>query len=123
MRVGEKIWHCRIRKIKNAEIPLFEKPQEYTTRLHDITVQPSGSAYRDLVAYGENISKYRTIIAQPYQKWYQVFHEGDRLYIDGKIPTEADMDDIGAENANYEVETVDDQSEAICVMLKKRTAE
>ena len=122
MRIGEKIWHCRLRAKKNAEISIFELPKEYTTRLHYLSVQPSGSAYRDLVAYGENISKYRTIIAQPYHKWYGVFQDGDRLYLDGKIPTETDLTDIGASNANYEVETVDNQNEAICVIMKKRTA-
>lgn len=122
MRVGEKIWHCRLRPKKNAEVSIFELPQEYTTRLGYLTVQPSGSAYRDLVAYGENISKYQTLILQPYQKWYQVFQEGDRLYLDGKIPTETDLTDRGASNANYEVESVKNQNKAICVVVKKRTA-
>lgn len=123
MRVGEKIWHCKRVPKRNAEIPEFELPYGITTRLGYLTVQPSGSAYSELVEHGEDVKQYQTIIAQPYEKWYQVFSEGDRLYLDGKIPSEEDLDDIYAENANYIVDSVRNQNRAIRVVVKKRTAE
>lgn len=123
MRVGELIWHCKRVPKRNAEIPEFELPYEITTRLGYLTVQPSGSAYNELVEYGEDIKQYQTIIAQPYERWYQVFSEGDRLYLDGKIPNEEDLDDIYAENANYIVDSVRNQNRAIRIVVKKRTAE
>lgn len=123
MRIGEKIWHCkRVRKI-NAEISEFDLPYEITTRLGYLTVQPSGSSYSELMEYGEEVKQYQTIIAQPYEKWYQVFSEGDRLYLDGKIPDEKDLQDMYAENANYIVDSVKNQNKAIRIVVKKRTAE
>lgn len=119
---GGLIWHCKRVPKRNAEIPEFELPYEITTRLGYLSVQPSsGSA--DLAEFGENIKQYQNIMAQPYERWYQVFSEGDRLYLDGKIPNEEDLDDIYAENANYIVDSVRNQNRAIRVVVKKRTAE
>lgn len=125
MRVGEKIWHCKRISKSNAEFPEFELPYKITTRLGYLTVQPSTRAYSEngLFPYGEDIKQYQTIIAQPYEKWYQVFSEGDRLYLDGKTPSEEDLEDIYAENANYIVDSVRNQNRAICIIVKKRTAE
>lgn len=123
MKIGEKVWHCKRMSEENAEIPYYDLPKEITTAFRYFTVQPSGSAYRDLVAYGENISNYQVAIAQPYDKWYKIFKEGDRFYLDGKEPTDSDMQDISADNANYEVESVQNQNIAIRIILKKRTGE
>lgn len=123
MKVGEKIWHCkRLRKI-NAEISEFELPKEYTTRLRFITVQPLGNGDTNLLPQGEDINKYQKIIAQPYKKWYGIFKEGDRLFLDGKIPNEEDLEDMYAERANYFVYNVGNQNEAIRILAEKRTAE
>lgn len=123
MKVGEKIWHCKRTQKKNAGYSIFELPQEYTTRFGYITVQPSGSSYSELAEYGEEVKNYRTAIAQPYEKWNGVFDEGDRAYLDGKIPSEEDLEDMYAENANYIVDSVQPQNKAIRIIFKKRTAE
>lgn len=120
---GSLIWHCQRIPEDNAEIPTFKLPKEITTRIGYLTVQPLGDADTSLVEYGEDITKYQKILAQPYERWYGVFNENDRLYIDGKVPNEEDLDDIYAENANYLVKSVGNQNKAIRVVLKKRTAE
>lgn len=119
---GEKLWHCKRIQSQNDETPEFQLPYEITTRLGYFTVQPS-SGYTQLLEYGEDISQYQTIIAQPYEKWYQEFKEGDRFYLDGKTPDEFDLKDIYAENANYVVDSVRNQNRAIRIIVKKRTAE
>lgn len=123
MKVGEKIWHCKRLHIPNAEIDEFELPYEIKTRLGYFTVQPSGSSYSELNEYGEDVKNYRTAIAQPYAKWVGVFDEGDKAYLDGKIPSENDLVDVYAENANYIVDSVQPQNKAIRIIFKKRTAE
>lgn len=126
MRMGEQIWHCKRKEIPNAEIPEFELPKRITLRLGYFTVQPrslKGGAYSDLLEYGEEIKNYRAAVAQPYEKWVGVFTEGDRAYLDGKKPTEEDLEDNYADNANYIVDSVQPQNKAIQIIFKKRTAE
>lgn len=123
MRVGDSFWHCKRINGDNEEYSLYELPKEYKTRFHYITVQPVGSAYRDLVEYGEHIKDYRVAIAQPFSKWDGVFNSGDRVYLDGKKPNDEDMLDDSAENANYEVDNVEPQNLAIRITFKRRVAE
>jgi hypothetical protein len=123
MRLGEQIWHCKRISKKNETIPKFQLPIAYTLKLHWLTVQPSGSGYSEVVEHGEDIKKYQTIMAQPYQLWHGVFSEGDRLYLDDKQPDENDVEDIYAESANYIIDSVRNQNEAIRIVAKKRTAE
>lgn len=120
MRVGDKFWHCKRISKENAEIAQFELPKEITTRFCYITIQPAGSMYRELAAYGENVKDYRVAIAQPYSKWDGVFSKGDRAYLDGHRPTLEDLDDESAENANYEVEDAVPQNLAIRIIFKRR---
>ena len=121
MRVGDSFWHCKRIIESNSEIAHFEPPKEIKTKFRDITIQPSGSSHSELAAYGENIKDYRLAIAQPYSKWKGVFKSGDRLYLDGRKPTEED--DLGAENANYEVIDAPTYNLTIHVICKRRVAE
>lgn len=123
MRVGDSIWYCKRISDENAEISLFELPKEIKTRFHYLTIQPARRAYRDLLEYGEHIKDYRIGIAQPYALWDGVFNSGDRVYLDGKRPTNDDMLDESAENANYEVDNVEPQNLAIRITFKRRVAE
>ena len=123
MRVGDKFWHCKRIDEENAEIQRYELSKEYTTRFGYITIQPAGSTYRELAPYGENVKDYRVAIAQPYKKWDGVFSKGDRAYLDGRTPTEEDLADEYAENANYEVEDAVPQNLAIRIVFKRRVAE
>ena len=123
MKVGESFWHCKRISERNSEIAYFDLPKEIKTRFRYITVQPSGSAYRDLVEYGENVKDYQVAIAQPYSAWDGVFNDGDRVYLDGKEPTEDDFTDESADNANYEVDSVQRQNMAIRIVFKRRVAE
>lgn len=123
MKLGERIWHCKMIDDKNASIPKFELPYSITLRLRYLTVQPSGSAYSELVEYGGDVSQYQTLMAQPYSLWDGVWQEGDRVYADGRIPNADDLIDNYAENANYIVDSVKKQNEAIRIVIKRRTAE
>lgn len=123
MRVGDKFWHCKRISEENAEIAQFELPKEITTRFMSITVQPSESVFSELAQYGENVKDYRLIIAQPYSKWKGVFNSGDRLYLDGRIPTDEDLADEYADNANYEVVDAPAYNISIHVICKRRVAE
>lgn len=121
MKVGSPVWHSKRIEEKNVEFPRFEFPYKIVTRLHHLTVQPA-SGDSDLKEFGEDVKQYQTIIAQPYDKWVNVFNEGDRFYIE-KTPTEEDLQDEYAEKADYLVDSVRPQNKAVRVILKKRTAE
>lgn len=123
MRVGDKFWHCKRIDEENAEFSVFELPKEIKTRFMDITVQPSGSVFSELAQYGENVKDYRLIIAQPFSKWNGVFKSGDRLYLDDRKPTEEDLVDEYAKNANYEVVDAPPYNISIHVICKRRVAE
>ncbi|MCM1440073.1 MAG: hypothetical protein NC131_12855 [Roseburia sp.] len=123
MRVGDSFWHCKRIDEDNSEYSLYELPKEHKTRFRCATVQPMGSLYRDLAEYGENVKDYRVIIVQPALKWDGVFNSGDRMFLDGRKPTEEDMLDDSAENANYEVEDAVPYNLTIHVICKRRVAE
>lgn len=123
MEVGASFWHCKRISEDNSEVAIFDAPYEIKTKLRDITVQPAGSSYSELAAYGENVKDYRLIIAQPARKWKGVFKSGDRLYLDDRQPTDEDYDDLGAENANYEVVDAPTYNITTHVICKRRVAE
>lgn len=118
MRIGEKFWHCKKILQNNAEFFRYELPVAYETRFRYITIQPSTSS-RDMAEYGEEIKKYQVAVAQPYEMWEKVFKIGDRAYIDIE-PTEEDLADEYADNANYEVDSILKQNKVIRIIFKKR---
>lgn len=121
MKVGLPIWHCKRIYKPNAVIKEYELPNKIVTRFRHLTLQPA-SGDSDIEEFGENIRQYQNIIAQPYDKWVGVFVEGDMCYVE-KTPTEEDLEDTTAENADYIVDSVRPQNKAIRIILKKRTGE
>lgn len=119
MRTGESIYYCKRILSDNSIVDTFNKPEKITLRLHHFSLQPT-SGYLDMMKYGENISSYQRIIAQPYGLWKGYFKRGDRLYVDVK-PTEEDMESETADHADYEVDNVMEQQMVIRVIIKKLT--
>ena len=122
MKMGEKIWWCKRTSPDNAEVDTYDKPEEFTLKLPNyispisITVQPK-NGFTDRLAYGETTSKDQRIILTPYDYWYGKFKEGDLFYLDGEKPNEDE--EYYGQNANYEVEFVGNQNEAIELSVKK----
>lgn len=122
MRNGEKIWYCLRTSDDDAEIDTYEKPVEETVRMPSIfspisiTVQPK-NGFTDRMAYGETISKDQRIVLTPYVLWHGKFKEGDLFYLDGARPQE--NEEFFGEGANYMVDSVANQNEAIELSVKK----
>lgn len=121
MRNGEKIWYCLRTSPDNAETDTYEKPVEETIRMPSvfnpvsITVQPA-NGFTDRMAYGETTSKTQRIVLTPYVKWHKIFNEGDLFYLDGAQP---ENEEFYGEGANYMVDDVANQNEAIVLTVKK----
>lgn len=117
MRCGESVWFCKREIEKNSTIEKFKTPQEIKTRLNYFSIQPT-SGYMDLMSFGEKVSEYQRIIAQPYQTWKDFFHAGDKFYVDVK-PTDDDLKDEYASRADYVVDAVFNQNRCVRVIIKR----
>lgn len=117
MRFGESIWYCTQLAEPNG-LQEFNEPVEIVLRPHHCSVQPT-SGYSALQTYGKNIINYQTVILQPYMTWKDVFKEGDLFYIDGATPQNSEEEFFG-DYANFIVDKVFKQNEAIRIVLKRR---
>lgn len=117
MRFGEKIWYCTQLEQPNG-LQEFNPPVEITLRQHHCSVQPT-SGYSALQTYGKDIINYQTMILQPYNTWKGLFKEGDLFYLDGNEPSQENEEFYG-DFANFIVDKVFSQNEAIRVVLKRR---
>lgn len=122
MRNGEKIWYCSRISDENAEVEIFGKPEEFTLQFPrvfspiSITVQPK-NGFTDRMAYGETTNSDQRIVLTPYTHWHGKFKEGDVFYLDGRKPNESE--EYYGQDANYQVDFVANQNEAIEVSVKK----
>lgn len=122
MRNGEKIWYCLRTSTDDAEVDTYAPPVEETVRMPNvfnpisITVQPK-NGFTDRLDSGETTSKDQRIMLYPYIVWDGKFKEGDLFYLDGQKPQKDE--EFYGQNANYYVEFVGRQNEAIEVLVKK----
>lgn len=122
MRNGEKIWYCLRTSNNNAEVDTYNEPVEETLRFPNvfdptsIVVQPK-NGFTDRLPYGETTNKDQRIILTPYSYWDGKFKEGDLFYLDGAKPMEDD--EFNGQSANYFVDSVARQNEAIELSVKK----
>lgn len=123
MRNGEKIWYCLRTSDDNAEVDTFAEPVMEIVRMPSvfnpisITVQPK-NGFTDRLPYGETTNKDQRIMLTPYQYWHNKFKVGDLFYLDGQEPNLEEEEYFG-QNANYQVELVANQNEAIELSVKK----
>jgi hypothetical protein len=115
MRFGEKIYICK-KKSNFGDLQEYERAKEYTLRRNYLSVQPT-KGYFETSTYGKDITKYQTMICQPYSAWYGILSEGDLVYADGKSPTE--NEEFYGQDANYIVDGVFNQNEVIKIVLKR----
>ena len=122
MRNGEKVYYCSRLSEENAEVDIYDNAKCEVVRLPNVfcpisfTVQPK-NGFTDRMSYGETTNTDQRIIATPYQYWYGKFKVGDVFYLDGAKPNE--NEEYNGQNANYYVELVNNQNEAIELSLKR----
>lgn len=116
MRVGDSVWYCSKLPQPTADGQQFAAPVEIRTAFGRFTVMGK-SGYNDILEFGENISQYLTVIAQPYAVWVDKFNVGDLFYCDGNAPT--DREEYYGQNANYVVDCVDRGNVRIKLTLKR----
>jgi hypothetical protein len=91
------------------EIATYSTPVAYR-----ITVQPV-SGYLDIQTYGARVQKmYKAVVGV--ERYKDVFHEGDKAYLEGAEPTN---ETVNGQNANYLVISVRPQYKAIQVYFEK----
>lgn len=121
MRNGEKIYWCKRLNELNAEVDLYDKAQSFTLRPQTVfsaigmTAQPK-NGFTDRLDSGETTKSDYRVLATPYQYWYGKFKIGDVFYIDGVKPINEEWN---GQNANYYVEFVGNQENAIELSLKQ----
>ncbi len=71
--------------------------------------------YTDVTAYGEKVTKtYKTYLDK--RKFNDVFHEGDKVYLDGATPKN---EKAYGSKANYLIDSVRNQNRKICIYFQK----
>lgn len=71
--------------------------------------------YTDVTAYGEKVTKtYKTYLDK--RKFNGVFHEGDKVYLDGVTPKN---EKAYGSKANYLIDSVRNQNRKICIYFQK----
>ena len=121
MRNGEIIWCCSRISEDNAEVDEFSEAKSFMLRPQTvfnpigITCQ-SKNGFSDRLSYGETTSSNQRIMLYPYVFWKGKFKVGDRFYINGAEPKN---EKYNGENANYYVEFVNYQNEAVELSLKQ----
>ena len=84
MKNGSVIYFCSRTSKPHDDIETFAKPVAYTLKPMYLTIQPA-SGFLDNQVFGEFVELTSKGIASPYDRWYGVFKEGDRLYLE-KVP-------------------------------------
>ena len=116
MRIGDKVWYCLKLETPDSNGEEYSEAIGVVTRPMHFTVM-SKNGYTDIMELGERVKDYLTVIAQPYNAWKNVFHEGDLFYCNGAKPNESE--NWHGEQANYVVDNVDYGNISIKLTLKK----
>lgn len=119
MRNGEFVYHC-VRNETEDGVEIFAKPVRYRLQPNYLTIQPAGG-FMDNQAFGEFTDQTNKGVALPYERWENVFHNGDRFYL-GIVP-DGYVDDIEPEDgwghdANAQVIAVKRQNQSIALTLR-----
>lgn len=102
MKNGSKIYFCKRTSQPHDDIETFAAPVEYTLKPMYLTIQPA-SGFMDNQAFGEFTDITNKGIASPYTRWYGVFTEGDRLYLE-KVPDGYSTNTEPAEGWGYDAD-------------------
>lgn len=116
MKVGDSVWYCKKLAEPSSDGNMYSAPIEVKTSLGIFTVVDS-RGYLDILEFGNDVKKYATAIAQPYERWKNEFAEGDLFYCNGNQPSE--NEDFYGEKANFVVDNVDYGNLRIKLTLKK----
>lgn len=84
MKNLQKVYYCSRTSQPQDDIETFAKPVEFILKPGYLTIQPAGG-YMDFQAFGELINITHNGIATPYEKWINIFKEGDRFYLN-RVP-------------------------------------
>lgn len=120
MRNGSTIYFCSRTSGPQDEIETFAKPVPYVLRPMYLTIQPAGG-FMDNQAFGEFTDITNKGMAIPYRRWYGVFKEGDRLYLE-KVPegydTGVEPEDGWGYDADAQIIAVKPQNVAIALTIR-----
>lgn len=120
MKNGSIIYLCSRSSTPFSDIETFSKPVAYRLRPRYLTIQPA-SGFLDNQAFGEFVDITNKGIASPYDRWFGVFKEGDRLYLN-KIPagllTNTEPDDGWGYDANAQIIAVKNQEKVIALTIR-----
>ena len=120
MKNGSVVYFCKRTSEPDDDIETFAKPQAYTLRPQFFTIQPA-SGFLDTQEFGEFVNITSKGMLFPYERWFGVFHEGDRLYLE-KVPdgytTDVEPDDGWGYDADAKIYSVKNQNRAIALTIR-----
>lgn len=120
MRNGSVIYFCKRTSEPDDDIEVFAKPQAFVLKPQYFTIQPA-SGFLDTQAFGEFVDITNKGMVFPYEKWENVFHEGDRLYLDKEpdgYSTNVEPDDGWGYDADAKIYAVKKQNRAIALTIR-----
>ena len=120
MRNGSVVYFCARTSLPHDDIETFAKPVPIVLGIRNLTIQPA-SGYLDNQRFGEFVEQTNKGIAQPYDRWFGYFHEGDRFYLykepDGYADDQEPEDGWGYD-ADAQIVAVKPQNEAIALTIR-----
>ncbi len=120
MKNGSVVYFCARTSSPSDEIETFAKPVKFVLKPMYLTIQPAGG-FMDNQAFGEFVDITHKGIASPYDKWFGVFHEGDRLYLtkkpEGFDENEEPVDGWGFD-ADAQIYAVKPQNKVIALTIR-----
>lgn len=118
MKFGKSTYYCKKLDEPNG-LQEYGEPNEIVLKPHMFSLQPaSSSGFTAIQEFGTRVNLYQVCYAQPYTEWENTFKEGDVFYVDGVAPDSSE--ETYGENANYVVDLIAKQNEAIRLVLKRR---
>ena len=102
MKNGSVIYFCARTSKPSDDIETFAKPVSFTLKPMYLTIQPAGG-FMDNQVFGEFTDMTHKGYASPYEKWFGVFKEGDRLYL-GNVPDGLDKNEEPTEGWGYDAD-------------------
>lgn len=111
----KNVYLCK--RIPNSRPIEYEEPIKISVKFNFFTIMPA-SGYTNATAYGQDIVKIYTAIANIKYFADIDFKENDLMYIEGAEPSEEET--YYGERANAEIDSVRYQNKVIVLTLRKR---
>ena len=101
MKIGEKIHIAQADSIDEDDVKHYKEPIELTIKLNDLTIMETTN--NNSLLHYDNSNKRKWTGMANLKRYSNVFHVGDKLYLNGAKPT---GEEVFGDNANAQITSV-----------------